>query len=248
MENIEKNLYAFYRCFGDVENVDYQASRNYSFVNAGNDNWPQIIFDIDKNITPEILIPQLATDILNNNMPSIFVAPGRYISKEQVNILREQEIMPVKILIGMNLAVKVHKDFSLPDKTIFQELISDELIVQYSELINDELLSDKLKLTPLTLKNLNKHKLKLLGLVNNGQLLSALLLCISEDYGGLYFIVTKNEHQNKGFANALIKSTINFSIDIGLNELILQANQNSVGLYKKIGFVQKNSFIICKKI
>lgn len=248
MDNIEKNLYAFYRYFGVSYKVQLIIGKDYSAGAAENANWPQIIFNINQSIPPEEFIGRIVSEITIKNLPQFFVVPESYISSKHSGILKKYSVVPVKILSGMNMKVKLHNDFSLPDGSAFQELTSDDQLNQYSELINSELLSKELPLNLATFKSLKNSEIKKFGLVKNEMLISAISLCLFEETGGLYFLATKKEFQKQGYACTLMKSTINFAHTIHLKELILHANQSSVGLHKKIGFIHQNRFIIYKKL
>jgi len=248
MDCAEKNLYAFYRYFGGIKNVKLIIGKSYSSVLSENGSWPQMIFDINQSISPEENIKILGFDISKKSLPPFFVAPESYISGKYSNVLKEYGFVPLKMLSGMNMNVQPQKNLSLSPEIIFEELISDDLLNQYNNLINAELLNKEFPLDPTILKGLKNSEVKPLGLLRNGKLISALLLCLLNNKGGLYFIATRKEFQKQGYASTLIKSTINYSHNINLNELILHANQNSVELYKKIGFVNQNRFIIYRKL
>ena len=68
------------------------------------------------------------------------------------------------------------------------------------------------------------------------------------DVAGLYFIVTRKDAQKKGYATLLIKSVLNQCFEKGIKEVVLHANNNSFGLYQKLGFNWQNKFVIYKKI
>jgi len=248
MDYIEKNLFAFYRYFGSVKNVKLIIGKSYSSVFSENGSWPQMIFDLNQSFSPEENLKSLVLDISKKRLPSFFVAPECYISGKYSNVLKKYGFVPLKMLSGMNLNVQPQNDFSLSQEITFEELISDDLLNQYNNLINAELLNKEFPLDPTILKGLKNSEVKPLGLLRNGKLISGLLLCLLNKKGGLYFIATRKEFQKQGYASALIKSTINYSHNINLNELILHANQNSVELYKKIGFVNQNRFIIYRKL
>jgi len=248
MDYAEKNLYAFYRYFGGVKNVNLIIEKSYSSVLSENGSWPQMIFDLNQSFSPEDSIKGLIFDISKKSLPPFFVAPESYISGEHSSMLKKYGFVPLKMLSGMNMDVQPQKNLSLSPEITFEELISDDFLNQYNNLINTELLNKEFPLDPTTLKDLKNSKVKPLGLLRNGKLISALLLCLLNNKGGLYFIATRKEFQKQGYASALIKSTINYAYNINLNELILHANQNSVEFYKKIGFVNQNRFIIYRKL
>jgi ribosomal protein S18 acetylase RimI-like enzyme len=247
MDYAEKNLYAFYRYFGGATNVKLIIEKDYSAVLSENGSWPQMIFDLNQSFSPDENLKSMALGISKKSIPPFFVAPEKYISSEHSNVLKKYGFVPLKKLSGMNLNVHPQNDFSLSQEITFEELISDNLLNQYNNLINTDLLNKELPLDSTTLKGLKNSEVKQFGLLKNGKLISALLLCLLNNKGGLYFIVTRKEFQKQGYASSLIKSAINYSYNINLNELILHANQNSVELYKKIGFINQNRFIIYRK-
>jgi ribosomal protein S18 acetylase RimI-like enzyme len=248
MDYAEKNLYAFYRYFGGVTNVKLIFEKDYSAVLSENGSWPQMIFDLNQSSSPEEIIRKIEFGISKKSLPPFFVAPEKYISSEHSNVLKKYGFVPLKMLSGMTLNVQPQNDFSLSQEFTFEELTSDNLLNQYNNLINSELLNKELPLNPATLNGLKNNEVKQFGLLINGTLISALLLFLLNNKAGLYFIATRKEFQKQGYASILIKSAINYSYNIHLNELILHANQNSVELYKKLGFIAQNRFIIYKKL
>jgi ribosomal protein S18 acetylase RimI-like enzyme len=92
----------------------------------------------------------------------------------------------------------------------------------------------------------DSKEIQMVGLFCQKKLVSALLVLTSESIAGLYFIVTKKEYQKRGFATILINFILNRMLENHVKKVVLHANHYSFGLYRKLGFVSQNKFVIYK--
>ncbi len=247
MNYIEKNLYAFYTIFGSSYSVRHIVEKDYEVVMSENGYWPQMIYNIQPSAPPDETIPKIASGISEKRYPPFFIAPENYISRAHTGILKKYRIMPVKMLYGMSLDMHSLNGYLPNGKLTVSELVADNELNQFNDLINNELLSDGLLINPTLLKDFKNNRVKLFGIKENKILISALVVLELENKAGLYFIVTRKDFQQKGYATMLIRFVINYLNNNQINELILHANQNASGLYKKIGFINQNRFIIYRK-
>ena len=84
------------------------------------------------------------------------------------------------------------------------------------------------------------------GVFYKEKLISAMLVILKDGIAGLYFIVTHKEYQKKGYAITLINFVLTQQYKNEVKEVVLHANHYSFGLYKKLGFLNQNRFIIYK--
>ncbi|KAF8818619.1 GNAT family N-acetyltransferase [Rickettsia endosymbiont of Cardiosporidium cionae] len=56
------------------------------------------------------------------------------------------------------------------------------------------------------------------------------------DVAGIYDISTHPEMQNKGYGSAMFYTALKFALDNGLKEIVLQASEDGLGIYKRFGF------------
>lgn len=247
MNYIEKNLYAFYSIFGSSYSVRHIVEKDYEVIMSESGYWPQMIYNIQPSVPPDEIVPKITSGISEKGYPPFFIAPDNYISRAHAGILKKYGIMPVKMLYGMNLDVHSLNEYLPNKKFTVSELVAANELNQFNDLINSELLSDDLRINPTLLKDLKNNQVKLFGIKENEMLISALFVLELENKAGLYFIVTRKEFQQKGYATMLIRFVINHLNNNQINELILHANQNASGLYRKIGFINQNRFIIYRK-
>lgn len=248
MESIEKNLYDFYRFIGSASSVEYFATESHELVRAEKNNWPQIRFNLSRSMDAERLIPELAKEITENKNTPFFIAPENLISRKHAPVLKANGIMPVKVLRGMNRPSRPPATVKLPGNTRIHELHKKEQLTHFTGLVNQELMATDRPLDPGLLAEVPVGiELKIYGLIHQHTLVSTTLVFKQGQIAGLYFIATKKEYQNKGFASALIHFILNELVDDGIDDVVLHANNLATGLYEKLGFTHQNNFIIYKK-
>lgn len=249
MDNIEKNLYQFYHQIGMAKEVKYIHEKGYDVLISEKSFWPQIIFNLNQTIGTEKLIEKIAADISEKNYTPFFIAPEKFITRKHTAILKENRIIPVKILRGMNLiSVKTNRSQLSPGFEII-EMNKQNHFTDFSNLVNSGLMASEMAFNPKLLDILKLGtEIKLFGLFNKQHLVSSTLVFTNNTNAGLYFIATKKEYQNKGYASILIQFIINKLFEGGIKEVVLHANNFAAGLYKKIGFAHQNNFVIYKKL
>ncbi|MBN2634785.1 MAG: GNAT family N-acetyltransferase [Prolixibacteraceae bacterium] len=249
MNNIEKNLYEFYRVFETVKNINLTQENGYEIIHAENNFWPQMLFNLDKNTDPNGLIPRILSSIKNEHHASYFIAPEEYISRNHSDLLKENAIIPVKILMGMNIKPKENNIIKLPPEFEISDLINDEHLTDFAQMIRNEFIASDMSFGDEVLKEIKFSKeVQMTGLFYREELISSMLVLIKENVAGLYFIVTQKEFQKMGYATILINFVLNQLHKNGVKEVVLHANHYSLGLYKKLGFINQNRFVIYKKI
>lgn len=56
------------------------------------------------------------------------------------------------------------------------------------------------------------------------------------DVAGIYDISTHPEMQKKGYGSAMFYTALKFALDSGFKEIVLQASEDGLGIYKRFGF------------
>ena len=249
MNTIEKNLYEFYRIFGRIENIKLSKTNEFESIYAADRSWPQIVFNLNQKIEPQKIITVLAKEIENKYCSPTFVAPENYISRNEVEILKINAFVPIKVITGMKLIPQ--KDaLNNPDSECeIQDLNDETHLVDFANLIKQEFVPSEMSFNIEILPALKTFKeVQLTGLFYRKILVASMMVLTNIDVAGLYFIVTKKEYQNKGFATTLINFMVGRLYRNGIKEVVLHANHYSFGLYKKLGFTEQNRFIIYKKL
>ncbi len=244
---IAENLYEFYRVFGTAKNYRLIKENNYEMIYAGDKSWPQMLFNINQNINPYILIPKISEHITSEQAAPFFIAPESYISRNHTELLKENLIIPVKILIGMNITPQKNNGHTIPPDCKISELEDDRHLADFSQLIREEFIGSNMLFNNKVLSEIKTNKeIKMTGLFSRNTLTSAMLILLKNGIAGLYFITTKKEFRNKGYATILIQFILNQLFQNGIKEVVLHANHSSFGLYQKLGFKNHNRFIIYK--
>ena len=246
---IENNFYQFYRIFALAKKDAHILENGFEVIDSKDNSWPKMIFNLDQSRLPEKLIPQIATAIDDKHYPPYFIAPEKYISREHISCVKKNSILPVKILMGMNFTQKKENKIILPPKCEIRKLSGESILADFAELIKQEFIAPEMSFDKETLINLSTiNEIQMSGLYYGNILAASMFILIKENIAGLYFIVTKKEYQNKGFATLLIKSALKNLFEIGVKEVVLHANHNSFSLYSKLGFTERNRFIIYRKV
>ena len=111
MNNIEKNLYTFYRIFECVKKGSLISENGFEVIDLGS-SWPQIIFNVNQAGEPEKFIHKVSKAIETNGYPNFFIVPQNYINQKHTGLLKLNSIIPVKILTGMNIALEKREVFN----------------------------------------------------------------------------------------------------------------------------------------
>ncbi len=140
-------------------------------------------------------------------------------------------------------------EIEIPPDIQITELKDYTKFVDFSNLVNSELMASEMSFNPKLLTELKScEKIKLFGLFSDKELVSTLMVYAEPTNAGLYFIATKKAFQKKGYASILIKFVVNNLVESGIKEVILHANNFATGIYKKLGFEHKIDFVIYKML
>lgn len=248
MRNIENNLNSFYRYLGNSRFIDFKENDKYLSISHKIGNWPQLIFGLNPNMDPSILLKKIHGDILNNSIPLNFIANKELINESHIHVLKEFGFVPLIKWKGMYMHLREKLPVNLPVDVTIKNISKKEDFEYFTQITNESFrLTDPFSSN--TFQNILKsNKLQIKGLFLCNTLVTILMAFISENHAGFYFIATKKEFRGKGYASLLIKNTINELYHAGIKEVVLHANIDSIGLYEKIGFSQYNNFVIYRKI
>jgi ribosomal protein S18 acetylase RimI-like enzyme len=249
MDNIENNLYEFYRIFASLKNNLHLKEHAFEMALAKNKMWPQMIFTLNRETKPEEIIPAMIAYLEDKKPAPFLIAPESFISRNQTGLLKAHSLLPVKLLMGMNFHPDKTENITLPPDCEVKELTQKTQFRDFYDLIRKEFFSSEPSFDSDNLPGLKARKeIQMIGLYSNNVLVSALMILTQLDVAGLYFIVTRKDDQKKGYATLLIKSVLSQCFEKGIKEVVLHANNNSFGLYRKLGFNPQNRFIIYKKV
>ncbi len=249
MNSIENNLYEFYRIFETVKSVMHIQEKGFEVIQAPDNSWPQMIFNLDQATDTQKLIPTITAEIGKNQYPSSFIVPEGYLSRNHTELLKTNGLVPIKMLKGMNIVPEINKEITLPNNCEICDLIRETHLIAFANLIRKEFIAPEMSFRNGILSEVKSCKeIKMIGLFYEKTLVSSLLVLTKDNISGLYFIVTKTENKNQGYATTLINFVLNQLHNYGVKEVVLHANHNSFVLYKKLGFIEQNRFIIYRKL
>ncbi len=249
MDTIENNLYDFYRIFGTVKRVKHIQENGYEVIQAQDKSWPKMIFNLDQSTYPQKLVPNIVDRIENKQYAAYFISPEAYLSRTHSELIKTSGIVPIKMLMGMNIVREKNEKIALPPDCEICDLNHETHLIYFAHLIRKEFISPEMSFDIEILTEVNSCKeIKMIGLFYENTLVSSLLVLTKDNISGLYFIVTRTEYQKRGFAATLINFVLNRLYDDGVKEVVLHANHNSFGLYKKLGFIDQSRFIIYRKL
>lgn len=87
------------------------------------------------------------------------------------------------------------------------------------------------------------NKMILLVYYAEGQAVSAVELCPSDEATiGLYGFATLEAYRGRGIGTALMTYSLNLAKQLGYKNAILQATEDGIGIYKKMGFKEVTTF------
>ncbi len=249
MNDIAQNIYAFYEYVAKTKGINLIAEKGYQVAYSDNNFWLELIFNIDQTIKPETIIENISSDIDNKNYPPYFMAEDSFLNSKHSVILKNQGIVPLKILRGMHLKLNKLQKSEIPSGILLKELSTETELKFFSDIINQDLIPKSSPIDAYFLKKLiDQKQVSIFGLLLNENIVSVALTFVKTNCAGLYFIATPREFRKKGFATILIGQIKNIMFDRKIVSLVLHANNRAFELYKKIGFVHKNNFIIYKKL
>lgn len=77
--------------------------------------------------------------------------------------------------------------------------------------------------------------------IQNNTIISTMMVYINGDRAGLHFVGVLPDYRNQGLGNEILKYTLNHLSNSKIKEVVLQSSDLGVNLYKKYGFIEKNS-------
>jgi ribosomal protein S18 acetylase RimI-like enzyme len=245
VENVN-NLFGFYRETGSCSSVSFTKMAQFSVVNGAKNSWPQLVFDIDFQENAVQDINRVLTETVNRKLPAFAVCNAALFGEKELDYLRQNEIYPVKFWTLMHAfpqTLPQNQNGQQTEKTEFRKLHTDAELEEFTALVNAEFVQNAPLSVSLT-KELNaKNEVGFYGLFFDGELVSGLQTFSIDQTTGLYFIATNSAFRGRGFATELIRQVINGSLK-NSNELVLQAVQKAVPLYRRLGFSEEGKLII----
>ena len=88
-----------------------------------------------------------------------------------------------------------------------------------------------------TIPSQDRENLKLfVGYIDDEPIASACVFF--SDVAGIYDVSTRPDMQKKGYGSAIFYTVLRFALQNGYKDIVLQASQDGLGIYKRFGFEQ----------
>lgn len=241
-ENIN-NLFNLYRETGASPSVSFLEKGQFSVVSGQNNNWPQMVFELDLYQNPASNLEQILTESTGQNLPGFAVCDANLFDKQALYSLREKEIYPVKTWTLMEMQPLTTIPNQREKNYDIRKLTTPDEIHAFTILVNTELMQS-IKIAPALAEELQvKGAFAFYGLFRAEELISCLLTYSDSQTTGLYFVVTKQAFRGKGLAAELIRHVTSL-YGTKTKKVVLQATQKAVPLYTRLDFSTRGKLVI----
>ena len=246
MENIIlQNIYDFYGAIGKEMSTSFYQSESISWLNSGNGNWPNMIYNVDvdeSEIDP--FIKQQISAIKAKKAPPFWLVnhcDKNKILQEKLKLNGFREIFR---WTGMGLNTDKIQKLTLPKNYQLKIINQEDELKYWLQVVNIALMTgnqigksvfEKLYLQP---------NFKLYLVTNNEQPVATGLAFFNKNYCGIYMIATLEENRKKGIGTAITQQCINDAIKKGIKNIVLQASPKGESIYQKMGFKNYSEFSI----
>src|SRR6056297_253000 len=132
MNEITKNLYYFYGEAGTLPGVSIIRNPAFSMVCGDHKTWPQMIFNIDLSGNPAEKLAFSLKQSVNENLPGFAVCDAGMFKTEDLELLRNHQIYPVKSWTLMDAAPEQNADFQQPHDVEISHLTAVEQLLSFS--------------------------------------------------------------------------------------------------------------------
>jgi len=248
MEANERNLYEFYQALGDSNFLNVVSNDHFSLISDKNGGWPQIIFKLRENAFLSE-ISQGILSITGEQMKHFQVVVDRNrIDETNSNALRAAGIFPVAVWELMEITEPVPIRFTDADRFKIERIRTQDEITEFTDHVNLCMMGDKKIDAGLFFKVVHDDRFAFFGLTIDDEIVSSLLAFSTLKVSGLYFIATKPSCRGKGFAEKLVRYSVNFLFGEGKEKVVLQSVRKAVPLYSRIGFKSNGQLALLQKI
>jgi len=242
---ISQNLWSLYDTIAKKISLPMFNESGITGVRSKPSPWPDFIYNtgleegenkfkiVNKLVNDGILSPFWITDpyhsfsnyekLLNDyRFKLIMKWPGMFLKLKHFNIEKRNELS----VITLNTIDQLKTWFDLIEQNLFSGKRFDD---KYYQLLDEP-------------------SLKFFMILHKGKYLGTTLLHLKEDIAGCFMVSISKDFQKRGLASWMMQYIINILYEKGIKYLILQANDNSENMYKKLGFSSIGDFEIYWKI
>lgn len=243
------NLYSLYNFIGNNFNESTLVIKpSFKYINAFPSVWPNVIFDVDKELFIEELNAGVTTVIKQETKKPILFFDDDIAA---ANSLRKAGYMPVERWTGMEYSID---NSSLDEKAFF--LTGCEL----KKITINADLDDWIKLVSKCLfagRELSKQLFKiiaeagndLLSLIYKDQMIGAAMIYYDESkIAGVYMVCIDEAFRNHGFGRELMKYVLSTAVGKEIKFVVLQSTKAGYTMYKKMNFRELKKYNLYFKI
>jgi len=243
--SIVENLFSYYREIGSLDDVQYIKTEQFESIRTKTGSWPNMIFNVSKEISFSDIILQIKDQIIKDKLPPfiIFDYVNNYVVDHE--FLSTNDFKPVMFWKGMHLLVneflssnrkienfETKKIQSFDDAQSFVSVLNNTLLARNKA--NDSLFYELSK---------NKNFNFFLGKLENNSVATSVNY-IKDNIAGLYMIATLEANRGKGMGTQITIDAINDAMHKNATEIILHATKLGEKIYSKLGFKQQCNLYI----
>ncbi len=236
----ETNIYNLQSFHKDVLllNNKLQEGKGFFMPKDNDYSWPQFLFLLGDHVSD---IRHGLKEVLNDiTWPVNAILPFDERNIELINVLREIGFMPLKRwpMMHMELNASYSIASSIPMHVDHNE---------FAELINSIHFKGKPIVNRFYASLSQMNRCCQYGVLNNNTLTAGCVTYEVDSNMGIYMMATKEEFRGKGWGESLIKSVFSDAINKNIRTLTLQATEQSMGFYEKMGFSCSGYYLILVK-
>jgi ribosomal protein S18 acetylase RimI-like enzyme len=244
MNEIINNLFSLYRETGTLSSVSFLKMPGCSMVAGERDTWPQMVFDVDLPANPAQKLALALQQAVDRKFSGFAVCDARLFKSNDLDILRDKGIFPVKSWTLMEATPEAKKNDDLPTGFEIKKMSTPGQLLSFGALVNSGLMQS-VKMDPCLMVQMHeKPAFHSYGLFSGSEPVSGLLTYSDPQSTGLYFIVTRSDYRGKGLAEKLIQHVLHMLFLQKTGKVVLQAVQKAVPLYARLGFASQGKLII----
>lgn len=251
LEQIESNLYSFYDFLGNEGEIPNYFSSDYSWINAGIEKWPGMIYRINAKIeNVNLCIQNLVKQISNQGAPKVMIHNPDAFSETFTGELSSFSFKPFMLWEGMALKLISYKqNYKFKNQLNIEKITNPgNQLNDWIEIVNNELLKSNNAEANLFTKFLWRNEIDMfIGYFNNVPV-STILVYYNNNIAGLYMITTDLKHRAKGFAKQITITGIESAIEKNMEYCILHATKRGEKLYRKLDFNKYCRLVLSYKI
>jgi ribosomal protein S18 acetylase RimI-like enzyme len=242
---IQDNIYAFYDEIGSVLKKGFSKTIPISWINTGSGSWPNMIYNTtfpEENL--DEFVAKNIEAIKTKQAPAFWLLEDDALEKKLSQKLIIFGMRPIMHWTGMGFKANETLEIKLSSNTTIKSVSTDEELNAWKDILSKALMTSNRIQDGIFESLYTKDNLELYLVLDNDVPVATGLAYFSDKVCGIYMIATLDEHRRKGYGSAVTKHCINAAHQKGITNIVLQASDKGVSIYKKMGFKEYCEFNI----